>query len=460
MAAPALAVQLQGAVGDAEPAGGVAQAAVGAADRLRDRDVARDVDDLAQPDAERDRAAQRDLELVLPAAVQAAGRTLGRRHVADRHRARPDVAQPDPRHELLEVAHVARVGARQQQLAHRLREGRRLAVLAPRGSARPGTGRPPRARAAPASGSAPPPGGRTGRTRNVPASQSAAEIAVGRAHEPEPGPLPAVAADPLVGPLLHDAQQLGLQRRRQLPDLVEQERPAVGQREGALARRDRARERPALVPEQLAARQRRHDRRAVHDDQILLPRPLVERVDELRRQLLAGPALAGDQHVDVAEVRRPRRCRAAPTATPRWTRRDAPARAPSRRARRRAPTAPAAATRSRRAAVPRDDVGGARVQQLPRRIAGQRLVGSSRSPARAAARRGSARARAPARASSASSKTIAPGPSPGGATGRSSGSVCSASASTIGRADDRSFVAAITHGARCARVRRPASVHQ
>ena len=49
---------------------------------------------------------------------------------------------------------------------------------------------------------------------------------------------------------------------------------------------------------------------------------------------------------------------------------------------------------------------------------------------------------------SASSKTIAPGPSPGGATGRSSGSVRSASASTIGRADDRSFVAVITHGAR------------
>ena len=41
--------------------------------------------------------------------------------------------------------------------------------------------------------------------------------------------------------LLHHAQQLRLQRQRQLADLVEEQRAAVGQRERAVARRHRAR---------------------------------------------------------------------------------------------------------------------------------------------------------------------------------------------------------------------------
>ena len=115
--------------------------------------------------------------------------------------------------------------------------------------------------------------------------------------------LPGVAADALVGALLHDAQQLGLQAERQLADLVQEERAAVGQREGAVAGGDRAGERAALVPEELAAGQLRDDRRAVEHDQVALARAGIEGVDQPRDQLLARAALAGDQDRGVGEVR-------------------------------------------------------------------------------------------------------------------------------------------------------------
>ena len=63
---------------------------------------------------------------------------------------------------------------------------------------------------------------------------------------------------------LQHAQQLGLHVGGQVADLVEEQRAAVGQLEAALARRHRAGERAALVPEQLALDQRRRQRGAVH----------------------------------------------------------------------------------------------------------------------------------------------------------------------------------------------------
>ena len=56
--------------------------------------------------------------------------------------------------------------------------------------------------------------------------------------------------------LLQDAQQLGLERERQLADLVEEQGAAVGLLEQAGLARDGAGEGAALVAEQLALGQR------------------------------------------------------------------------------------------------------------------------------------------------------------------------------------------------------------
>ena len=72
------------------------------------------------------------------------------------------------------------------------------------------------------------------------------------------------AAEPLDLPLLEHAQQLDLDVRRQLADLVEKDRRAIGQLEAADLPRERAGEGAFLAAEQLALDQRRRNRRAVH----------------------------------------------------------------------------------------------------------------------------------------------------------------------------------------------------
>ena len=94
-------------------------------------------------------------------------------------------------------------------------------------------------------------------------------------------------------------QQLGLQRRLHLADLVQHQRAAVRLLELADARRRGAGEGAALVAEQLALEELGRQRRAVH----LHERPVAPRralVDGARDQLLADAALAADQHGDVA----------------------------------------------------------------------------------------------------------------------------------------------------------------
>jgi len=89
---------------------------------------------------------------------------------------------------------------------------------------------------------------------------------------------------------LEDAQQLGLQLERQLADLVEKDRAAIGRLECALPGRVRAGERTALVTEQLALEQRRRKRSAVDDDE----RPVLAAalaVDRLRGSFLASAGL-------------------------------------------------------------------------------------------------------------------------------------------------------------------------
>ena len=75
------------------------------------------------------------------------------------------------------------------------------------------------------------------------------------------------AADPLEALLLEEPQQLGLQPRRHLADLVEEDRSAVGHLEQSFLLHARVRERAALVAEQLALEQLLRESRArdVHE---------------------------------------------------------------------------------------------------------------------------------------------------------------------------------------------------
>ncbi|EDM76062.1 hypothetical protein PPSIR1_06828 [Plesiocystis pacifica SIR-1] len=121
------------------------------------------------------------------------------------------------------------------------------------------------------------------------------QVPVGRADDPDVRADRGGPADALELPVLEHAQQLALEGQGQLADLVDEQRAPVGDLE--LARRGpvRPRERPALVAEQLVLDQRLGQGGAVDlDEGLLAPR----RVDVHRPgdELLAGPALAGDQH--------------------------------------------------------------------------------------------------------------------------------------------------------------------
>ena len=95
--------------------------------------------------------------------------------------------------------------------------------------------------------------------------------------------------------LVQRAQQLRLHAGRQLADLVEEQRAAVGLLEGARAIGHRAGERAAHVPEQLGLDQLVGDGAAVeHDERAVAARAVA--VDRLGEQLLAGAGLAFDQH--------------------------------------------------------------------------------------------------------------------------------------------------------------------
>ena len=103
------------------------------------------------------------------------------------------------------------------------------------------------------------------------------------------------AADALERLLLEEPQQLRLQARHHLADLVEKDRAAVGRLEQPALLPIGAGERAALVAEQLALEQRFRQRRAgdVHER---LRRAAAVVVNHLGGQILAGAALARQQH--------------------------------------------------------------------------------------------------------------------------------------------------------------------
>ena len=91
------------------------------------------------------------------------------------------------------------------------------------------------------------------------------------------------------------AQQLGLHLQADVADLVEEQRAAVGRLEAADLVADGAGERALDVAEQLAFQQSRRQGGAVDLDEGLAgPRAVL--VDGPGQQLLAGAALAADQH--------------------------------------------------------------------------------------------------------------------------------------------------------------------
>src|SRR6185369_11592088 len=116
------------------------------------------------------------------------------------------------------------------------------------------------------------------------------EVAIGRRDDAHVHALRGHPADRLEHAVLEHAQQLHLQLRAHVADLVEEDRAAVGQTEPAHARADRAREGAALVTEHLALEQILRYRAAMHRDQALQAPPAA-RVDGLRDEFLARTAL-------------------------------------------------------------------------------------------------------------------------------------------------------------------------
>src|SRR4030095_8411013 len=103
-----------------------------------------------------------------------------------------------------------------------------------------------------------------------------------------------LAADRAVLAVLEDAQELGLHGDRHVPDLVEEERPAVGHLVEALLVAVRARECALDVTEELALDERVGNRGAVlREEHACSPRGVE--VQGPRDELLSGAALALDQ---------------------------------------------------------------------------------------------------------------------------------------------------------------------
>ncbi len=121
------------------------------------------------------------------------------------------------------------------------------------------------------------------------------QIAVGGGEDPEVDHLRLVFADAADDAVLEDAQQLDLERQRRVVDLVQEHRPARGPRELTFVRAHRTGERPLGVAEQLRFDEIVGDRGAVDRNEAARPsrRPFVQ---QARRDLLARPGLAGQQH--------------------------------------------------------------------------------------------------------------------------------------------------------------------
>ena len=121
------------------------------------------------------------------------------------------------------------------------------------------------------------------------------EVLVGRGDQAEVHRGRPAAADALDFVGLEDAQELGLDGRRQRPDLVQEHRSLVRQLEAAGPRSHGAGEGALLVAEELRLRERLGEGRGVDRDEEMVAAgaPLVDRVGH---ELLARPALPLEHH--------------------------------------------------------------------------------------------------------------------------------------------------------------------
>ena len=135
-------------------------------------------------------------------------------------------------------------------------------------------------------------------SRNCPSCDRHLEIAVGRGDDAHVDADVLPSAEPGELAVLQHLQQLGLQRRAHLADLVEEHRPVIGELELAGLVLDGAGERAALEAEELRFEQLGRQRRAIdfHERAIA---PRRGRMDGARHQFLAGAALAADEDRDV-----------------------------------------------------------------------------------------------------------------------------------------------------------------
>jgi hypothetical protein len=125
------------------------------------------------------------------------------------------------------------------------------------------------------------------------------QIAVGGRHHAHVHAHRLVAAHALEVLLLQEAQQLHLHGHGDLAHLVEEQRPSVGRLEAAATLLQRARERAALVAEELRLQHGLRQRRAVELDEGLVGARRVL-VDGRRDQLLARAGLTMDEHGGLA----------------------------------------------------------------------------------------------------------------------------------------------------------------
>src|SRR5207247_3560785 len=121
------------------------------------------------------------------------------------------------------------------------------------------------------------------------------EIAVGRRDHAHVHPEGVFTPDALERLLPERPEHLRLRLEAHVTDLVEEERAVVGELELPATARQRARERPLLVAEELVLDQLLRDRGAVDlDERLLAPRRAG--VDGSSDQLLAAAVLAANQH--------------------------------------------------------------------------------------------------------------------------------------------------------------------
>ena len=121
------------------------------------------------------------------------------------------------------------------------------------------------------------------------------QVTIGGSNDANVGTLFAHAAEPSHGLVFEQLQQLDLDARIDVADLVEKERPARSRFDQPDLALLGVGECATLVTEQLGLEQLPGYRRAIDLDQRRV-RALAAEMQRARNQLLAGAGLAGDQH--------------------------------------------------------------------------------------------------------------------------------------------------------------------